>query len=191
MRLILSFSLLLLSTSIFAQFEQAEGVHQIEQEKLTIPTSEMKKETVGRKLSPFMANDTDGKEHFSGNYLGKPMIIYFWKKDCSNCKVLAERLRFLNLEHNDIAVISFFDEKKAVFAEYTAGESLGFPTIANAKFLSEGIYLGELGYPRVFAIGADGNINGILDQNDFGSDLDENFQKISQLAANSYQINRK
>ncbi len=180
-RLFTTLALLTICTmplAVSAQFEDAEGVHKVVKDAPVIPRQDLVDGMKGEKLSPFMANDLDGVERFSGSFKGNALLLFFWKESCQSCHDLADRLSFLNRELPSLQILGLYDEKKAEFLNHHENQKPDFPTIANAKFISDGLYLPELGYPRIFLVDSEGLIQDILTEDDLIGSVDDSFSRI-------------
>ena len=137
-----------------SQNANENGHFLVEFDKFSPPVKDMIAAFEGKSLIPFMASDLDGKEHFNGNYKGKTLVLFFWKKDCYTCLDQLQTMNSLKEDFpaSEFQIISFYDEEKASARNYVQDYSVQFPVIANAQILSEGAYGSELGYPRVFII---------------------------------------
>jgi succinylglutamate desuccinylase len=74
-------------------------------------------------------------------------------------------LNLLNSEEKDrLQIISFADEAKAEAALLAEQNGIEFPVLTNGKLLGEAAYGIELGYPRLFAIDAEGKVTTVIPQ---------------------------
>ena len=152
-----------------SQSASSEGHFLVEFDKFSPPVKDMIDAFEGKSLIPFMASDLNGKEHFNGNYKGKTLVLFFWKKDCYTCFDQIQTLNSLKEDFgsNKLQILSFFDEDKASARTLVQDYNAQFPVIANAQILSEGAYGSELGYPRVFIINKQGITKKVIPEEAF------------------------
>jgi len=67
-------------------------------------------------------------------------------------------------EANRLQIVSFVDEVKAEATVLAQQNGVEFPVLSNGKMLGEAAYGIELGYPRLFAVDAEGKVADVLPQ---------------------------
>jgi len=173
---ILLLTLTILAPTSSAQIQDATGGYKVEREVVAPPLSAMKKDLIGQKLAAFLASDTDGTERYSRSYMGKPLLLYFWNEDCATCADLAFYLQDVPASWQ---VLGMYSEHSEALAKRMDGEKLSYPTIGSAKFLSDGQFLGGLGYPKAFLIDEDGIVRQILSSDDLSATAMINYSIIT------------
>ena len=161
------FSVVVLLMICFLAKAQDEGqkYFQVTFDDFTPPTKDLIMSFEGKEPMPFLANDINGTEHYLKNYNGKVVFVYFWKGDCADCLNQIASLNLLHREEGDkLQIISFVDEAKAEATLLAEQNGVEFPVLTNGKLLGEAAYGIELGYPRLFAIAADGKVVDIIPQ---------------------------
>ncbi len=165
------------AAQLSAQIENAQGGYKIEQQEVRPPLSAMKADLIDKELDAFLASDTDGTERYSRSYVGKPLLLYFWNEDCSDCQDLAIYLQ-------DVAspwqVLGMYSEHSETYTKRMDGQKLSYPTIGSAKFLSDGRFLSGLGYPKVFLIDAEGIVRQIIGSDELSGTPQSNYLYISE-----------
>ncbi|MEL6986351.1 MAG: TlpA disulfide reductase family protein [Bacteroidota bacterium] len=172
--LVLAILLLCCISGISAQSQNENGHFMVEFDAFSPPIKDMIDHFEGRSLIPFMASDLNGKEHFNGNYKGKTLILFFWKKDCTLCLDQLQNLNSIKATYDarDIQIISLYNEDKASAKTYVQDYGVDFPVIANAQILSEGAYGSDIGYPRVFIVDSKGITQKVIPEEAFLASTD-------------------
>ena len=141
------------SALISAQTNETKEHYLVEFEKFTPPTKELIKSFENFPAEPFLAPDVNGVEHFSGNYKGKHLILWFWSIED---EVSLQQLTLLNelaSQHkNELNIISFAEEEKPDVLTFTQNNLVSFPVIFKSKVFGDFAYGGDLGNGRIFVI---------------------------------------
>ncbi len=125
----------------------------VELEKRTPTVKDLIMSYEGFPMIPIIANDLDYNEHNLMSYKGKPLVLWFWNKECGKCITQMDALNLLQEKYNGkFHLISFADEPREKIKEFTQMYPITFPVIPNSKPLADGPYGGDLGYPRIFVI---------------------------------------
>jgi peroxiredoxin len=151
--------------TLLAQAQNERGFFEVTFDEFSPPTQDLIMSFEGKEPMAFLANDIKGDEYYLKNYKGKVVFVYFWKGDCSTCLSQVASLNLLNSEEKDrLQIISFADEAKAEAALLAEQNGIEFPVLTNGKLLGEAAYGIELGYPRLFAIDAEGKVTTVIPQ---------------------------
>lgn len=151
--------------SFWAKAQDERGIFEITFDEFSPPTQDLIMSFEGKEPMPFMANDINGTEYFLKNFTGKVVFVYFWKGDCETCLSQVSSLNLLNAEEKErLQIISFVDEGKEDAKLLAQQNGVEFPVLTNGKLLGEAAYGIELGYPRLFAIDADGKVTTVIPQ---------------------------
>lgn len=155
------------------------GYFLVQEETFTPPEEALLEHYVGRPAMAFMANDMNQKEQYLGDYIGRPVLLWFWNTREVACLNLIEPLNDLATSTRAISIISLADESRAELETFLDGLEINFPIIPNAEILSGSAYAADLGYPRLFLIDEQGIVKRILpasafrDQSDYGQLLSD------------------
>lgn len=125
----------------------------------------------GMPAIPIMANDVDGVEHYIGNYKGKNLILFFWKKESPECQRLLPIMNEI-ASLDDIQILSFSTNMKDDILSFREQQEIKFPVIPNSKILSDGPYGGDLGYPKIFFVDEWGIIKWVFPASEINSGID-------------------
>lgn len=136
-----------------AQTNEKQDHYLVEFEKFTPPTKDLIKSFENFPAEAFLAPDINGNEHFSGNYKGKYLILWFWS---IQDEVSLQQLSLLNdLADNHkskLNIISFAEEEKSDVLDFAKTTPVSFPIIFKSKVFGDFAYGGDLGNGRIFVI---------------------------------------
>lgn len=163
-RIILILSLLMCCFWAQAQ-EEGQQYFQVTFDEFSPPTQDLIMSFEGKEPMAFMANDIKGVQYFLKDFKGKVVFVYFWNGNCPSCLLHVNSLNLLQKEESTkLQIISFVDEAKEEATLLAQQNGVEFPVLTNGKLLGEAAYGIELGYPRLFAIDAEGKVVTVIPQ---------------------------
>jgi hypothetical protein len=148
--------------------KQDQGHFLVEFDQFSPPVQELIASFENSPAPPFLAADLDGIEHYSKNYQGKYLLIWFWSvSDQVSMKQLVALNEITPKAVKKFQIISFGEESKAELLDFRETQSIDFPVIFQSKILGEAAYGGDLGLGRVFIVDEQGIVQKVLPRSAF------------------------
>ena len=161
-------TLLIFSLSINIQAQDDSSDHfLVEFEKFTPPVKDLVRYFEGKPAEKFLASDTEGTEHFLGDYKGKKVLIWFWSIKDPKAQEQISPLMLLGERNDNLKVLSFASESKVEVTEYVNNNGVNLSVIPNGDVFGQMAYGADLGKPRMFLIDESGVIHTVLPEEAF------------------------
>ena len=155
--------LILSLTQIFGQDHFVVAIEMFEPSEQEIITM-MK----GSKVETFLAKDTKNKDHYSKDYTGRNMLLWFWSSNDEMSVEYATLMKNLSKSsEKGIQIFGFAHDKREELIEIEEELALEFPNFPNSEKLGDVAYAGELGLNRMLFVDDTGIIREILPRSFF------------------------
>jgi len=154
-----------------------EGHYLVNLPTFSPPEKELIKTLKGFPAENFLAPDTNGEEHFLGDYREKSVVIWFWSVEDKLSANYLDAINILQLRYLDeVQIFGFATESKEILIPFLNKHAVIFPNFPNSSVFGDAVYGGDLGLGRLFFIDEYGIIKEVLPRSFF---IDKSDEEIS------------